>query len=114
MATRLTDQEIDEIARKIAADISRGGGGAAAASAAGYSSPSPAYGSDLGVFNTVNEAVAAAKVAQVAFAALKLEQRGKIIEAIRATMRENGSALAKARSEERRVGKECRSRWSPY
>src|SRR2546429_8940889 len=23
-------------------------------------------------------------------------------------------ALAKARSEERRVGKECRSRWSPY
>ena len=24
------------------------------------------------------------------------------------------SALVKARSEERRVGKECRSRWSPY
>ena len=24
------------------------------------------------------------------------------------------SALALARSEERRVGKECRSRWSPY
>ena len=23
-------------------------------------------------------------------------------------------AIAKARSEERRVGKECRSRWSPY
>ena len=24
------------------------------------------------------------------------------------------SALARSRSEERRVGKECRSRWSPY
>src|ERR1051326_173733 len=105
MATRLTDQEIDEIARKIAADISRGCGGAAPASAAGYSSPSPAYGSALGVFSTVNEAVAAAKVAQVAFAALKLEQRGKIIEAIRATMRENGSALAKAAHDETGFGR---------
>jgi hypothetical protein len=25
-----------------------------------------------------------------------------------------GSILAEMRSEERRVGKECRSRWSPY
>ena len=25
-----------------------------------------------------------------------------------------GQAIAIARSEERRVGKECRSRWSPY
>ena len=25
-----------------------------------------------------------------------------------------GKAAGKARSEERRVGKECRSRWSPY
>jgi propionaldehyde dehydrogenase len=105
MATRLTDQEIDEIARKIAADISRGGGGAAGSQPAGYSSPAPTYGSDLGVFNTVNEAVAAAKVAQVAFAALKLEQRGKIIEAIRAAMRENGSALAKAAHDETGFGR---------
>ena len=30
-------------------------------------------------------------------------------------LRENGLAkAAKKRSEERRVGKECRSRWSPY
>src|SRR5436190_7419095 len=26
----------------------------------------------------------------------------------------DGSVMARARSEERRVGKECRSRWSPY
>ena len=28
--------------------------------------------------------------------------------------REEGSAYSLQRSEERRVGKECRSRWSPY
>src|SRR5256885_5433224 len=28
--------------------------------------------------------------------------------------REAGSKLTRKRSEERRVGKECRSRWSPY
>src|SRR5260221_2182328 len=27
---------------------------------------------------------------------------------------EQAAAIARARSEERRVGKECRSRWSPY
>ena len=27
---------------------------------------------------------------------------------------EDAAALKKMRSEERRVGKECRSRWSPY
>ena len=27
---------------------------------------------------------------------------------------EQGKILGRARSEERRVGKECRSRWSPY
>src|SRR6266700_7529902 len=30
------------------------------------------------------------------------------------TVPEDGSACWSARSEERRVGKECRSRWSPY
>ena len=29
-------------------------------------------------------------------------------------LRENGLGLKLTRSEERRVGKECRSRWSPY
>ena len=30
------------------------------------------------------------------------------------TLLRNGSRSAVKRSEERRVGKECRSRWSPY
>jgi len=105
MATRLSDREIEEIARRIAADIAKGGSGAAAASAAGSSSASPAYGSDLGVFATVNEAVTAAKAAQVQFAALRLEQRAKIIEAMRQTMRENESVLAKAAHEETGFGR---------
>ena len=32
----------------------------------------------------------------------------------KANERKSGDALATTRSEERRVGKECRSRWSPY
>ena len=37
------------------------------------------------------------------------------IAAIRETFEESGILLARPRgSEERRVGKECRSRWSPY
>ena len=33
----------------------------------------------------------------------------KVVDAV-----ENGFAVLESRSEERRVGKECRSRWSPY
>src|SRR3712207_8620545 len=34
--------------------------------------------------------------------------------AIQATGRQRGESSLPVRSEERRVGKECRSRWSPY
>src|SRR2546426_11019048 len=33
---------------------------------------------------------------------------------VRKAVENVNTAIAKARSEERRVGKECRSRWSPY
>ena len=39
-----------------------------------------------------------------------LEERAKIRHAVF----EHGDAVDPHRSEERRVGKECRSRWSPY
>ena len=39
---------------------------------------------------------------------------GKGIQAVRQTVYADTNALIDARSEERRVGKECRSRWSPY
>ena len=33
---------------------------------------------------------------------------------LKKTKKDRKKALQKGRSEERRVGKECRSRWSPY
>ena len=36
------------------------------------------------------------------------------VEAIVTELTLDGAAFSAARSEERRVGKECRSRWSPY
>ncbi|MGZ4778590.1 MAG: aldehyde dehydrogenase family protein [Thermoanaerobaculia bacterium] len=97
--TRLTDREIDEIARRIAADMARGGGGQAA--------PSPIQSQEtaLGVFATVSDAVRAAAIAQKEFAALKLTQRARILEAMRQAMRENESVLAKAAFEETGLGR---------
>ena len=43
--------------------------------------------------------------------------RGKNVDAIKALAAEKKVSISwtpKKRSEERRVGKECRSRWSPY
>ena len=38
----------------------------------------------------------------------------KFIEKINEVLAEKENAVVQLRSEERRVGKECRSRWSPY
>ena len=42
------------------------------------------------------------------------QKRGVCTAVKTATPKKPNSALRKIRSEERRVGKECRSRWSPY
>ena len=81
MTTRLTDRDIDEIARRIAADISRGTMPLPQLVPAAASAPT-----GLGVFQSVDEAVAAARAAQPQFVALKLEHRARIIAAIRKTM----------------------------
>jgi len=94
----LTDQEIEAIARRIAADMARGGA---------LAPPPPAVTQEagLGIFTTVNDAVNAATVAQKEFVALKLEHRARILEAMRQSMRENGTALAKAAFEETGLGR---------
>ncbi len=94
----LTDQEIETIARRIAADMARGGG---------LPPPPPALAQDagLGIFATVTDAVNAATIAQKEFVALKLEHRARILEAMRQSMRENGTALAKAAFEETGLGR---------
>jgi NAD-dependent aldehyde dehydrogenases len=100
--TRLTDQEIDEIAKRVAADISRG---AASPPTTDNRQPTTGWEGSLGVFATVSEAVSAATVAQKEFVALKLSHRGRILEAMRQAMRENGSVLAKAAFEETGFGR---------
>ena len=40
--------------------------------------------------------------------------KGQLKELVRGSIEEILDELLEARSEERRVGKECRSRWSPY
>ena len=42
-----------------------------------------------------------------------LEQSGRIVDVVTVRLRAS-DAILRNRSEERRVGKECRSRWSPY
>src|SRR5436190_4262653 len=96
---RLTDREIDEIARRIAADI-RGGGQA----------PLPVPVADgqagvIGVFPTVSEAVSAAAAAQKQFVALPLTTRAKILMAMRESMLANADALAKAAYDETGYGR---------
>lgn len=101
MTTRLTDRDIDEIARRIAADISRGTVSLPQGSATA-AAPVP-HG--LGIFSTVDEAVAAARAAQPQFAALKLAHRARILDAIRKTMLENCEILAKAAHDETGYGR---------
>ena len=43
-----------------------------------------------------------------------LDEESDILNTIVVSENKRASKLKKARSEERRVGKECRSRWSPY
>jgi len=103
MTTRLTDRDIDEIARRIAADIARGAVSLPqfAQAAAG----ADAVPQGLGVFSTVDEAVAAARAAQPQFVALKLAHRGRIIDAIRTAMLENCEILAKSAHDETGYGR---------
>jgi acyl-CoA reductase-like NAD-dependent aldehyde dehydrogenase len=98
--TKLSDGEIEAIARRIVADLegrppepAAAGGGAAAATGG------------MGMFATVDEAVAAAAKAQPVFVALPLAQRARNIAAVRATMLDNLEALSRAAHEETGLGR---------
>ncbi|MFH0953533.1 MAG: aldehyde dehydrogenase family protein [Verrucomicrobiota bacterium] len=96
---KLSDQDIEAIAQRIAAGIA----GAPATAPAAKSAPAAPSG--LGVFSTINEAVAAAGKAFPVYVALSLETRKRIIGAIRQTMLENATALARAAYEETGLGR---------
>ena len=99
---KLTDAEIEAIARRIVADLEGRPPEPPTVGTGGASAPA---GGDMGLFATVDEAVAAAAKAQPAFVALPLAQRARIIAAIRATMLENGEALARAAHAETGLGR---------
>jgi acyl-CoA reductase-like NAD-dependent aldehyde dehydrogenase len=96
----LTDQDIEQIAQKIVTSI--GGGGSAGAKASGGSAPS---NPQLGIFDSVDEAVSAAKEAFPRYVKLPLKTRNRIICGIRKTMMENATALAKSAHQETGLGR---------
>ncbi len=100
---RLTDQEIEAIAEKIARiqQASLAAGIPAGLVPSAVSLPSQ----NLGVFPTVEAAVAAAKIAQISWVALPLDHRRRIIAAIREVMLENAAPLAKAAHDETGLGR---------
>jgi aldehyde dehydrogenase len=100
--SRLSDQDIEAIARQIASTLS--GGSPEPASAPPQPSP-PAGDPGLGIFATINDAIQAAQKAFPVYTALPLAVRNRIIAAIRRTMLENASVLAKSAAEETKLGR---------
>lgn len=98
----LSDQEIELIAQRIVADLT-GKGGASAPAAKPSSIPSSA--GEMGIFDTIDDAVKAASVAFCQFDQLGLKKRNAIIASIRDSMRENGNALARMANEETGLGR---------
>ena len=97
----LSDQEIDLIAQRIVTDLT--GHGGASAPAASASSPAPLR--DIGIFDTIEEAVKAASVAFCQFDQQGLKKRNEIITSIRQSMREHGNELARMAHEETGLGR---------
>ena len=99
----LSDQEIEAIARHIVADLTGSGGSGGAARPERPAGPSLA--GELGIFDSINEAVRAASAAFIQFDELGLQKRNAIIAAIRDAMREHGSALAREARDETGLGR---------
>jgi aldehyde dehydrogenase len=92
----LTDQEIEAIAQRIVTDLA----GKKETKSAG-----PSLAGELGVFESMDEAVRSASVAFCQYDAMGLKKRNEIIASIRQSMREHGSALAKMANEETGLGR---------
>ena len=103
---KLSDQDIEAIAQRIAGDVRTGRGTASPASiaaAASASANNPA--NPMGVYDTVDQAVAAVHRAWPVFSNLPLDTRRRIIQSIRDVMAENSAALAKQAVEETHYGR---------
>jgi acyl-CoA reductase-like NAD-dependent aldehyde dehydrogenase len=99
----LTDQEIELIAQRIVAGMSDDGG--ARGKDRSVAPAASAIVRDLGVFDSIDEAVNAASTAFFLFDQMGLQKRNTIIAAIRNAMREHGDALAREAHEETGLGR---------
>ncbi len=99
----LTDQEIELIAQRIVADLT--GRGVAAAVPGGKPAATLSPAGELGVFDSIDEAVRAASVAFCQYDLMGLQKRNSIIASIRNAMREHGNALAREAHEETGLGR---------
>jgi acyl-CoA reductase-like NAD-dependent aldehyde dehydrogenase len=99
----LSDQEIELIAQRIVTDLTGRGGSSASASSSSASTPAPLR--DIGIFDTIDEAVKAASIAFCQFDQLGLKKRNDIIASIRQSMREHGNSLARMAHEETALGR---------
>ena len=99
----LSDQEIELIAQRIVADLTGRGGETAPAAAKGASVPSSA--GEIGIFDTIEDAVKAASVAFCQYDQMGLQKRNAIVASIRNSMREHGDALARMAWEETGLGR---------
>jgi len=92
----LSDQEIEVIAQRIVASLTgRPAGDEAKAAVRAPAAPAGVSAGDLGVFDSLNEAVRAAGLAFRQFNEMGLTKRDAIIESIRKVMRENRDSLAR-------------------
>lgn len=103
--SRLSDQDIEAIARRIAADIAGGAPPAPASPPPAPARTAPAPATGLGVYSTIGEAAAAARKTFPVYQSLPLAARNRIVAAIRQAMLENASSLAKAAHEETKLGR---------
>ncbi len=116
----LHERELKEIIEKavgrIAGDLTPAGGSGPSAAAAGVSvknnggsapdlSAPSSYGGGEGIFDTVEEAIAASKKAALETAELSLEDRRRIIEALRSAAVSAAPAISKAAVEETGMGR---------
>ena len=99
----LSDQEVELIAQRIVVDLT--GRGAASGPVSSSSASTPAPLRDIGIFDTIDEAVKAASVAFCQYDQMGLKKRNEIIASIRAAMREHGNALARMAWEETSLGR---------
>src|ERR1035438_6760454 len=96
----LTEQEIELIAQRIVADMAdRGGAGGR------EKPPGPSKAAELGIFDSIDEAVRAAGAAFRQYDDMGLAKRSSVVAAIRSAMREHSGTLAREAHEETGLGR---------